>query len=131
MASPSLQYSPLLTKKEPRMAVNATRQIILVYTGDVVGTQTFDAAANAASPGQIQIIALASGANTITPPAGAQAVTFKPPTGNTVTFLLKGVTGDTGVGLHLTDPTSIALASAASTFVITTNGTVTVRFEWT
>ena len=113
------------------MAVNATRKIVIVFTGDVVGTETLEAAANAASPGQIQIIALASGANTITPPAGSQAVTIKPPTGNVVTLTLKGVTGDTGVGLHLTDPSSFGIASAASTFVITASSTVTVRFEWT
>jgi hypothetical protein len=113
------------------MAVNATRQVNIVYTGDVAGSESLDAAANASSPGQIQIIALASGANTITPPAGATAVTIKPPSGNAVTLTLKGVTGDTGVGLHLTDPTSIALASAASTFCLTTSNTVTVRFFWT
>jgi len=113
------------------MAVNATRKVTIVYTGDVIGTEPIEAAANAASPGQVQIIALASGANTITPPAGAQAVTIKPPTGNTVTLTLKGVTGDTGVGLHLTDPSSFGLASAASTFCLTTNGSVTVRIFWT
>jgi hypothetical protein len=112
------------------MAVNATRNVTIVYAGDVVGVESLDAAANASSPGQVQIIALASGANTITPPAGAKAVTIVPPAANVITLTLKGVTGDTGVGLHLTDPTSIALASAASTFVITTSNTVTLRFFW-
>jgi len=113
------------------MAVNATRKITIVYTGDVIGTEPIEAAANAASPGQVQIIALSTGANTITPPAGTQAVTIKPPTGNVVTLTLKGVTGDTGVGLHLTDPSSIGLASAASTFVLTASAPVTVRLFWT
>lgn len=112
------------------MAVNATRQATLVYTGDVAGTQVLDAAANAASPGQMQIIALSSGANTITPPTGTQGVVIKPPSGNTVTLTLKGVTGDTGVGLHLTDHSSLGLAGVTA-FCITTNGSVTLRFFWT
>lgn len=114
------------------MAVNSTRKITIVYSGGVIGTEPIEAASNSASPGQIEVKTLASGANTITPPAGAQAVTIVPPALNVVTMLLKGVTGDTGVGLHLTDPTSIALASAASTFVITTSGSlVGIRFFWT
>lgn len=116
------------------MAVAATRLVRVVYTGDIMGTEDFNAAANAASPGSVELRTLASGANTITLPTGGstvKAVTIIPPTGNVVTLTLKGVTGDTGVPLHLTDPTSIALASGTVNFVLTTNAILTgLRLVW-
>ncbi len=58
-------------------------------------------------------------------------MTILPPTGNTQTLTLKGVTGDTGVGLHLTDPTSVALASSFTTCCLTAGGTITgLRIYW-
>ena len=113
------------------MAVSSTRAITHGYTGDVTLHEVASAAANASSPGTTEAKALANGANTITKPTGAVGVTLTPPSGNTVTLTLKGVSGDTGVGLHLTDPTSIGLAAGVTTFVITTNSTVTVRLTWT
>ena len=117
------------------MAVASTRTTTIVYTGDVTGTETISAAANAASPGSVEIKSLASGANTITVPTGGTTPTacvIVPPAGNVVTLTLKGVTGDTGVGLHLTDPTTVALAAATATFVLTTGAIITgVRLYWT
>ena len=116
------------------MATTATRSVTTVYSGDVVGTQTHDAADNVLSPGMIELKTLASGANTITVPTGGstpKAVTIVPPSGNTVVLTLKGVTGDTGVPLHLTDPTSIGLGSAVTTFVINAaSSCVGVQFIW-
>lgn len=116
------------------MSVSSTRSQSIVLTGDVTGTETVSAATNAASPGSITIHSLASGANTITVPTGGSTVTaatILPPTGNTQTITLKGVTGDTGVGLHLTDPTTIALASSVTTFCLTAGGTITgLRIYW-
>ena|SRR6266404_1946727 len=116
------------------MAVTATRTITIGFTGGVTGTQTVSAASNAASPGQIQIVNLASGANTITAPTGGStpvALTIIPPAGNTQALTLKGVTGDTGVGLHLTDPSSVSLAAAFTTLCLTAAGTVTgMRLIW-
>jgi hypothetical protein len=44
---------------------------------------------------------------------------------------LKGVTGDTGIGLHLTDPSTIALAGSTATFVLTAGNTITgLRLYW-
>ena len=110
------------------MAVTATRMTTIVYSGDAVGTENVSAASNAASPGQIQLITLSSGFNTITLPTGGSTVvscTILPPVGNTQTLTLKGVTTDTGVALHLTDPTTVAFASSVTTFGITAGGTVT------
>lgn len=117
------------------MSVTATRSTTITYTGDVQATNTFSAASNAASPGQIQTIQLASGNNTITPPtsgATAKSVTIIPPTGNATAILLKGVAGDTGVSLHLTDPTTIALGSSSATFVLNAAAQIDgVRLVWT
>jgi len=116
------------------MAVASARQQVITYTGDVTGTETISAAANAASPGSVTLHTLASGANTITVPTGGStpaAATILPPAGNIQTLILKGVTGDTGVGLHLTDPTTVALATTVTTFVLTAGGTITgLRIYW-
>ena len=70
-------------------------------------------------------VALASGANTITVPAGATGVIIIPPSANTQTLILKGVTGDTGVGISPTQPTLIMFStSAPASFVITAGGAI-------
>lgn len=116
------------------MSVTATRTITIVYTGDVTGTEPIAAASNAASPGSIEIKTLASGANTITVPTGGAtvtAVTIVPPTGNTTNITLKGVTGDTGIQLHDTDPSSISIDPATTSFCVTCAAQITgVRFYW-
>lgn len=111
------------------MAVASTRSIAVGFSGDFVAQNTFSAAANASSPGSVESYLLSSGANTITPPSGAKACTIIPPSGNTVALTIKGVAGDTGIVIHLTDPTSIALNSTA-TFVINAASGVTVRLVW-
>jgi hypothetical protein len=117
------------------MAVTATRSTTITYTGDVTGTETIAASSNAASPGSVEIKTLASGANTITPPTGgttAKAVTIVPPAANAQTITLKGVTGDTGFLLSPTEPTTLALASGTTTFVLTCGAEIAgVRFFWT
>lgn len=116
------------------MAVNSTRTVTITYSGDVVGTQTLAAATNAASPGSVEIRTLASGLNTITLPTGGSTVkacTIVPPAANVTSITLKGVTGDTGILLHLTDPTTIAFDSTVTTFVLTTGGIITgLRLYW-
>ena len=117
------------------MAVTATRVTTIVYTGDTTGTETVSAASNTASPGMIEIKTLASGDNTITVPTGGTtptACTLLPPAGNTATIKIKGVTGDTGVSLHLTDPSTFALNSSVTTFLLVTGAAVTgARLYWT
>ncbi len=115
------------------MAISATRTTNITFTGDVSATQIIAAAVNAASPGQINLLTLAGGANTILVPSIAPvSVTIIPPAGNVQTLILKGVTGDTGIPIHPTDPTTLALAAGTTSFVITAGGTVTsMRFIWT
>jgi hypothetical protein len=116
------------------MAVTANRNQTITYTGDVTGSEVISAAQNAASPGSVTLHTLSAGANTITAPTGGSTpvcATILPPAGNTQTITLKGVTGDTGIGLHPTDPTSIALSSTVSTFCLTAGGTITgLRIYW-
>lgn len=105
------------------MASSSNRSINLTFTGDHVASPVISAAANAASPAGIQApVTLASGANTITVPTGGTtptAVTIVKPAGNTVSLTLKGVTGDTGIALHKTDPDTISIDSTVTTFVLT------------
>ena len=116
------------------MSVTSTRAVEISYTGDVNGTETIEAADNIASPGAVEIKTLSSGANTITVPTGGSTVTactIVPPAGNTTSVIFKGVTGDTGVRIHNTDPTSVAVDSSVSSFVLTAGGTITgVRLYW-
>lgn len=112
----------------------SNRTITLVFTGPPAGTQTIAGAENTAAPNSIEIKTLSSGANTITVPTGGATVTactIVPPAGNTTNLTLKGVTGDTGVQLHDTDPSSISLDAATTSFCLTAAGTITgVRLYW-
>jgi len=117
------------------MAVTASRKTTIVYTGDVTGTEVIEAADSEASPGAVTFQALASGFNSITVPSSTgvtvTSVTIKPPTGNTTTITLKGVTGDTGVALHPSDPTTIGIASTVTTIGLTAGAAIQgVRFFW-
>lgn len=113
------------------MSATSTRQIGITYSGDATGSNFLTALSNTSSPAEVQPVALVSGANTITVPAGATGVSVLKPAGNSTTMTFKGVTGDTGVALHLTDPDSFSLASSVTSFVLTAGGNVTVRLFWT
>lgn len=116
------------------MAVTAKRNVTITFSGDVVGVEVINAADNSSSAGSVEIKTLSSGANTITVPTGGTvptAVTILPPTGNATAITLKGVSGDTGIAIHNTDPTTVALASSVTTFVLNAAAQITgVRFYW-
>lgn len=118
------------------MAITSTRNVQIGFSGDVAQLpQPFSALDNLVSPGQSDLVTLASGANTITPPSvtgtTATALTIIPPAGNATLITLKGVTGDTGVPLHKTDPTSIAADTTLSSIVLTAAATIAgVRLIW-
>lgn len=112
----------------------ATRKTTIVFSGAVDGTQELEAGINTSSPAVVELKTLSSGANTITVPTAGMvptAVTIVPPTDNETSITLKGVTGDTGVRLHDTDPTTIALNSAVASFCLTAGASITgVRLYW-
>lgn len=122
------------------MSIASTRVVTATFSGE--GFQnafTFTAGNNASSPGATTIHTLSVGANTITIPTGGsqvQAATIIPPTGNTSTLTVKGTTGDTGIAIHKTDPTSLALDTTSTTqtsFVITVGVTTVtgLHIVWT
>jgi hypothetical protein len=117
------------------MSVAAARSIVLAFSGDQVYQVAPAAASNSPSPAAQEVQTFTgAGDNTITVPTAIAptGVTIVPPAGNTQTMTLKGVAGDTGIALHLTDPTSIGLKSTVASFVLTVTGTITgVRFIWT
>lgn len=117
------------------MSVTAQRTTHIQLSGDIELADSFVAAANENSPGQVEIKQLASGTNTITPPTSScttKACTIIPPAGSTVDITLKGVAGDTGIVLHNTDPTTIALDNPSGTFVLSAASTINgVRLIWT
>ncbi len=117
------------------MAITSARTTTILYVGDFAGTVTLGAAANPSAVRPEDNLTLSLGANTINVPTGGStvptAVTIVPPNGNTVALTLKGVSGDTGIALHLTDSTTIALASSQASFVINAGAIVTgLRLYW-
>ena len=118
------------------MSVTAVRSISVAYSGDEsavgAGTGPVQSTNSDAPSAGAYLVNLSSGFNTITLPTGktVYGVDIYPPSGNTTTLTLKGITGDTGVALHLTKPTSIAFASSVTTFGITTGGAMAVRLAY-
>lgn len=112
------------------MSATARRKTTIVFAGDVGGTQEYDATYNTSSPAATYPVELGSGANTISKPTNATCVTIVKPSDNTTSLTFKGVTGDTGVRLHDTDPDSISLAASVTTFVLTAGAAMTVRLVW-
>ena len=111
------------------MAVTSNLKLNLKFSGDVTLDDFFAFAQNAASPGQAQVLDLSSGNNTITVPSGgssaASGVIVIPPSGNAVVLTLKGVAGDTGFAMGLTDPAVLTLGSGVTSFVINAASAVT------
>jgi hypothetical protein len=114
------------------MAITGKRITVVSYSGDLDFTEQFPAADNAASPGVIDLVNLANGFNSVAVKTAAKALTIVPPSGNATSITLKGVTGDTGIRIHNTDPTTIAIDSSVTTIGLTAGGAITgVRFIWT
>lgn len=116
------------------MSVTSKRSISHTFTGDETASWVNEASDNASSPGMIQVFSLVNGPNTITVPTGGTvpvAVTILKPSGNTTSIVLKGVSGDTGVRLHNTDPDTISIDPSVATFVLTVGAALTgVRLVW-
>lgn len=112
------------------MAASASVNISASVSGGIVNRSlNLPTIANSPTTDAISLLVCSTGFNSISPPTNAVGVIILPPAANTVTLTLKGVTGDTGVGLHLTNPSCISLAGL-SAFGITTNGSVTLDLFW-
>ena len=116
------------------MATTSTRAVTITFSSDVTGTNTLSAASNTASPGVVALKTLASGFNTITLPTGGSTVTactIVPPAANTTAITLKSITGDTGIRIHNTDPTTVTFHTTETAFGLTTGAQIIgVRFFW-
>lgn len=116
------------------MSVTSSRRTAITFSGDVIADVIGSAADNAASPGQVDIVNLTTGTNTITAPTGGttpKACMILLPSGNSTLITLKGVAGDTGIPLHKTDPTIVAIDTTAASFVLSAAAPITgVRLVW-
>ena len=112
--------------------MSTTSDVILnvQFTGDVEFQQDFDAVTNATSPGDIEPVALTTGANTITVPSGATGVAIILPLLNTVQVILKKIAGDTGIDLALIGFNFISLNGVTS-IVLNAASSVSVRIIFT
>ncbi len=117
------------------MSITSSRTVQVQYSGDVTLGVIKSALDNAVSPGMEVITSLTTGANTITAPVVSGIVVtgllIAPPVGNTALITLKGVTGDTGNPLHLTDPTSLALDTTFTSLCLTAAAPIVgIRLVW-
>ncbi len=125
------------------MSVRSERKITVTYSGDVDGTQEYNAAANTLSPAFIQTYKLLAGAaTTFVAPSAANgfgdftpvAVTILKQTDYAGTIILKGVStaaDNEGVYLHPTDPDTISIDVANQTvIVLKASADCTVRLVW-
>ena len=109
--------------------ITSDSRVINLFTGDVNLQSVVSATENTNSPGSVQNYALSSGNNTITPPSNSTGATIVFPAANTVLVTLKGVSGDTGVVLHPTDPTRIGLNSTTA-FVLSAASGISIQIIW-
>lgn len=73
---------------------------------------------------------LATGNNTITNPGTQTRATLIPPVSNVTGWTLKGVAGDTGIALALSEPTVLSMISATG-FVLNNSGaSFTIWIDW-
>jgi hypothetical protein len=120
------------------MSVSSNRNVQVSFSGDVQTTLIQSALQNDVSPGESEIVTLVAGNNAIAPPVIAgivvTALTIFKPSGNTIIIRLKGVNGDTGIPLHLTDPDTISLDPTFTGLVLNTPAlsadVVGVRLLW-
>lgn len=112
------------------MAKTSTLTITVQVTGDGVNDNwTPTPPQNTAAPGGgPQLLALASGDNTITVPAGASGFVLLPPAGSAVVKKIKGAGGDTGVTISNTLP-FVGSVSAGS-LIINASNVENVQIFW-
>ena len=116
----------------PLTAVTTTK---VIYSGgdltDGTGVSSSNTNSNAPAAGEAYL-SLASGANTVTFPTGftLNGVDIIPPSGNTTALTLKGIAGDTGIRLHNTVTTRVAIDSSVLSIVLNAASAMTVRLAY-
>jgi hypothetical protein len=117
------------------MSLTSSRTVQIQFSGDISTEVIQSALDNAVSLGEIDVISLALGDNTITAPVVSGLVVtglmIIPPAGNASLITLKGVAGDTGIALHLTDPVSLSLDTTFVSLVLNAAAAISgVRLVW-
>lgn len=118
------------------MSVTSSRTVQIQFNGDYTADLIYSALDNPTSIASINWIDLAVGNNAVTAPIitgfNVTGLTIIPPAGNTVVLELKGITTDSGLPLHVTDPTSLALDTSFLGLVLfVTVAVVGVKLIWT
>ena len=107
------------------MAASASLTLSGTITGLAGGSETVSLTlTNSSASGAVTTTALASGANTISVPTGALWCIVVPPSGNTTALTLKGNGADTGVGLHPSQASILALANGTTSFIVSAAATM-------
>ncbi len=117
------------------MSITSSRIVQIQFSGDVTSEIIQSALDNIVSPAEPVITTLSIGNNTISPPVVSGIIvtglTIIPPAGNVNIITMKGVAGDSGIPLHVTDPTSLALDAGFSSLVLSVGiAVVGVRLIW-
>lgn len=105
------------------MAATGTISVTGTVSGEPEGSSTIALSWTLTAAVSDALVGLSSGANTITVPTGTTLVIIIPPTTNTETITLKGVSGDTGRQISKTKPTILAWETG-SDFVLTTSAAI-------
>lgn len=118
------------------MSITSSRNVQIHLSGDVTKEVIQSALDNTSAMDKSDLVTLNIGSNTITVPSitgfTITGLTIIPPAGNTNVITLKGVGGDTGFPIHLTDPTSIGLGAAFASLVLSVTAQVVgVQLIWT
>jgi hypothetical protein len=117
------------------MSVTSSRTLQLFFSGDVTQNVIQSALDNLVAIGQVDLLTLPIGTTFVAVPVSSglvvTAVTIIPPSGNTTVITLKGAAGDTGIPIHITDPTSIGLNTSFTGLYLTVTVQVNaVRLFW-
>ena len=110
------------------MSILGKRNVANLVSGDII-VQDYAQSENASSPAKVDTFAL-NGTTTMTPPTGAIGFTLLPPATNVHPITLKGTTGEAGIVLHPTDPTSLGLNSTTNFAIYSTTTILGVRVIW-
>jgi hypothetical protein len=117
------------------MATISSRVVQLTFSGDFnQPSVNYAALDNTASPGQTDLVNLILGDNTVVVPPGTTptALNIIWPSGNAVQVTLKGISGDSGIPLHISDPVSLTLGTGFSSLILSAAAAITgVRLIWT
>lgn len=104
------------------MAVTGTLYLTGTLAGEPEGSSTVSLSWAITAGVSDALVGLSSGANTITIPTGTSLVAIIPPTDNTATITIKGISGDTGYAISPTKPT--VLAASGSSLVLTASAAI-------